>query len=57
MTDKYGNIGNAGLQQKVDDPLNPFNNIGNEPTEDPYVAVTSTLPTAKPKGMYVLTSF
>eukprot|EP01084_Bolivina_argentea_P067195 122428_1 len=49
VTDKYGNRGNAALTQKINDPLNPFNNIGNDPTQDPYVAVSSTPPTAKPR--------
>eukprot|EP01083_Nonionella_stella_P001035 2995_1 len=47
VTDKHGNKGNAALQQKVDDPLSPFYNLGNNPTEDPYVTVTSDPPLAK----------
>ena len=49
VTDKYGNRGNASLQQKVSDPLQSYNIPSNDPTEDPYVAVSSTPPIAKKK--------
>ena len=49
VTDRFGQKADAGLDQRVVDPMEFYNIPSNDPTEDPYVAVSSTPPTAKPK--------
>jgi len=47
VTDKYGNRGNAALNQKVTDPMEAFSIPSTEPTKDPYVTVSSSPTNAK----------